>query len=87
MKIIMKDIETIVWFKKGKHPIPIRMRLEDENLGNVVIPIESILFSEMEKYAGNKMILYRCKSIINNRERLFELKFEIDTCNWYLYRI
>ena len=61
--------------------------VEDEDLENVVIPIENILFSEMEKYAGNRMILYRCKSIINNRERLFELKFEIDTWKWYLYRI
>lgn len=87
MKIVMKDIEIIAWFKKDEYPIPLRIRLQDEDLENVVIPIENILFSEMEKYAGNRMILYRCKSIINNRERLFELKFEIDTWKWYLYRI
>lgn len=87
MKIVMKDIETIVWFKKDEYPTPIRIRLQDENLENIVIPVETILFREFEKYAGNNMILYRCKSVINNRERLFELKFEIDTWKWYLYRI
>ncbi len=87
MEIVMKDIETIAWFKNKEYPTPIKIRLYDEDLGNIVIPIEIILFSEMEKYAGNKMILYRCKSIVNNMEKEFELKYEIDTYKWFLYRI
>ena len=87
MEIVMKDVEAIAWFKKDEHPCPIRIRIQDEDQGNIVIFIENILFSEVEKYAGNKMILYRCKSTIDNMERIFELKYEIATCNWFLYRI
>lgn len=87
MEIVMKDVEVIAWFKKGEHPCPIRIRIKDEDKGNVVISIENILFSEVEKYAGNIMILYRCKTTIDNIEKIFELKYEIATCNWFLYRI
>ena len=87
MKVIMKNIETIAWFKNNEHPIPIRLRITDHEMGNIVIPIEHILFSEEERYAGNRMILYRCKSTINNIEKLFELKYEIDTCNWFLFKM
>lgn len=87
MKVLMKDIEVIAWFKKSGHPVPIRFRYYDENEGNIVIKVNKVLFSEEEKLAGKRMILYRCQSVINNIERVFELKFEIDTCKWYLYKI
>jgi hypothetical protein len=53
----------------------------------VVIKVDRILFKEEEKLAGNRMILYRCESIINNMQRTFELKYEISTCKWYLYKM
>lgn len=86
MKVLMKDIEVIAWFKKSGHPTPIRFRLKDKDKGNIVISIDKVIFSEEEKLAGNRMILYRCQSVINNIERIFELKYEIDTCKWYLYK-
>lgn len=87
MKVLMKPIEMIAWFSKDKYPIPLRYRIVDENMENKVIKVDKILFKEEEKIAGNRMILYRCESIIENTQRIFELKYEISTCKWFLFKI
>ncbi|MCF6459604.1 hypothetical protein [Clostridium sp. Cult3] len=87
MKILMKPIEMIAWFTTEKKPIPLRYRLVDENDTYKVIKVDRILFAEEEKIAGNRMILYRCQSIIHNTQKIYELKYEIDTCKWFLFKI
>ena len=87
MKILMKPIEMIVWFSKDSYPIPLRYRIVAEDLSYTVVKIDKILFKEEEKLAGNRMILYRCESVINQIQRIFELKYDISTCKWYLYKM
>lgn len=87
MKVLMKPIEMIAWFSSDKYPIPLRCRVTNEDTSNQVIKIDKILFKEEEKLAGNRMILYRCESIINNTQKIFELKYEISTCKWFLYKM
>lgn len=87
MKILMKPIEMIAWFTTDKNPIPLRYRLIDENNTYKVINVHRIIFAECEKLAGNKMILYKCESKINNTKRIYELKYEVDTCKWFLFKI
>lgn len=82
----MKPIEMIAWFTTNKNPIPLRYRIMDENNTFKVIKVDRILFAEEEKLAGNRMILYRCESKINNLNRIYELKYEIDSCKWFLYK-
>ncbi|HHV46547.1 MAG TPA: hypothetical protein GXX53_06585 [Tissierellia bacterium] len=86
MKILMKPIEMIAWFTTDKKPIPLRYRIMDENNTFKVIKVDRILFAEEEKLAGNRMILYRCESKINNLNRVYELKYEVDSCKWFLYK-
>lgn len=86
MKILMKPIEMIAWFTTNKKPIPLRYRIMDENNTFRVIKVDRVLFAEEEKLAGNRMILYRCESKINNLNRIYELKYEIDSCKWFLYK-
>ncbi len=87
MKVLMKPIEMIAWFNSEGYPTPLRYRLMDENMSNKVIKVNKILFKEEEKFAGNRMILYRCESIINNTQKIFELKYEISTCKWFLFKM
>jgi len=86
MKVLMKPIEMIAWFTKDDYPIPLRYRLTEDNK-NIVIKINKILFNEEEKLAGNRMVLYRCESIINDVQRIYELKYEISSCKWYLFKM
>lgn len=82
MKVLMKPIEMIAWFTQEGVPKPIRYRLD----GNV-IKVEKVTSKSEEKLAGNRMIVYRCQSVINGELRLFELKYELQTGKWYLFRM
>lgn len=53
----------------------------------IVVSVDKIIFREEEKLAGNRMILYRCQSVINNREMVYELKYDIGTLKWYIFKI
>jgi hypothetical protein len=87
MKVLMKPIEMIAWFSKDNYPIPLRYRITSEDESEIVIKVDKILFREEEKLAGNRMYVYRCESVINQVQRIFELKYEISTCKWYLYKM
>lgn len=87
MKILMKPIEMIAWFTTKEKPIPLRYRIIDENNIYKVIKVDKVLFAEEEKLAGNRMILYRCQSTINNTQKIYELKYEISTYKWFLFKI
>ena len=87
MKILMKPIEMIAWFNKDEYPVPLRYRITAEDLSDTVIKVDKILFKQEEKLAGNRMILYRCESLINDVQRIFELKYELSTCKWYLFKM
>ena len=87
MKILMKSIEMIAWFNKDPYPIPLRYRITAEDMSHIVIKVDKILFRQEEKLAGNRMILYRCESVINDEQKIFELKYELSTCKWYLFKM
>lgn len=82
MIVLMKPIEMIAWFTKDGVPNPIRYKLDE-----TVIKVEQVTSMSEEKLAGNRMLIYRCQSEINGKLKPFELKFELQTCRWYLFRI
>jgi len=82
MKIVMKPIEMIAWFSKDGIATPVRYKLEGK-----VIKVEQVTSRSEEKLAGNRMIIYRCQSEINGELRPFELKYELRTCKWYLFKL
>ena len=83
MKLLNERIEVIAGFsKEDKPPMPIKIRY-----GEHIIDIQQIIFTELDKRCGNLMFLYRCQSNINGCLRPFELKYEIDTYTWYLYKM
>jgi len=82
MKVVMKPIDMIAWFTKDGVLTPVRYKIEDN-----VIKVDQVTSKSEEKLAGNRMIIYRCQSEINGVLRLFELKYELQTCKWFLYKI
>lgn len=85
MKVLMKPIEMIAWFTQEGIPNPIRYKLS-EDASNVVIKVDKVITRSEEKIAGNRMLIFRCQSEINGLIKLFELKYELNTCKWYLYK-
>jgi hypothetical protein len=78
----MKPIEMIAWFTKNGVPTPIRLRLEDN-----VIRVGRVISRSEEKLAGNRMLIYSCQSEIGGELRSFELKYELQTCRWFLFKM
>ncbi|WP_348982963.1 hypothetical protein [Desulfosporosinus sp. FKA] len=82
MKVIMAPIEMIAWFDIPGTPRPIRFRHD----GNVV-KVELIKRISEEKIAGNRMKVYECQSEVHGLMKHFQLKYEVNTCKWFLYKI
>ena len=87
MKILALPIEMVSYTdnKGSVRPIRFRMQVEDEPMQ--VVKIDKIIVKETEKLAGNIMIVFKCQSLIDNVIKLFELRNEISTCKWILYKI
>lgn len=85
MKVVAKPIEVIAWFGKDGKINPIKFRIEQEEIK--VIKIEKVLKREKEKLAGRYMEKFLCSSVVDGAEKLFELKFDILSSQWILFKI
>lgn len=86
MKVVAKKIEMIAYFDKDGKVKPLRFRLEEDD-ANTVVKINKIITIEMEKYCGNKMLVYTCSAVINGVEKIFEIKYDIEGHRWILFKI
>lgn len=87
MKTIMRPVEALVWAETDGTLRPLRFRLESEDGERMVVRVEQILSRAEERRAGNPMVVYGCQGQVGGQIRRFELKYEIRTCKWYLYKI
>lgn len=87
MKVSDHPIEMISYTDIKGNIKPLRFRLQIENEPLKVIKIDKIIFKQLEKFAGNPMILYRCQSTDGDMEKVFEIKYELNTCKWILYKM
>jgi hypothetical protein len=87
MKIVAQPIEVVSYTdNKGSiRPIRFRMQVDDEPMQ--VIKVDKVIVKDTEKFAGNIMLVYKCQSLIDNDMKQFEIKYEISTCKWMLYKI
>lgn len=86
MKVYMKPIKMISVTEENGILTPIKFQMKDENKELITVKIDNICLREEEKLAGNKMLIYRCQSEINGSIKVYELKYEVPSCKWYLYK-
>lgn len=77
----------ISWTNESGIVVLIKFKIKDENEKVTVIKVDRVLFSEKEKLAGNIMYLYSCQSIFDNTEKKYELKYDIISCKWMLWKM
>jgi len=87
LKVVVKPIEMISYTNREGVPRPVKFRVESEDKTFLTIKVDKVIQTELEKYAGNRMYKFRCQSIISGTEKIYEIKYEIDTCKWILYKI
>ncbi len=66
---------------------PIKFRIDFEDKEKLTIKVGTVVHTELEKLAGNKMYKYRCQSVINGIEKVYEIKYDIESCKWMLFKI
>ena len=85
MKAVSKSIDVIAFFEKDGGVKPLRFRIsEDEE--EKVIKINRVVNREIEKLAGNVMEKFVCIASVNGVERIFEIKYELLTKKWILFK-
>lgn len=87
MKVVAKPVDMVAWFDSRGEANPVRFRIESQDSTFIIVKIDRIVFKYMEKLAGNIMLVYRCQSMIDGCERVYEIKYEITKMKWILYKI
>ena len=82
MKILSTPIEVLAHFETDGTPHPLRLKLNGET-----VKIEQVVSVTEEKLAGNRMLCFKCQSEIGGRLKPFEIKFELCTCKWFLWKM
>ena len=86
LKVVAKPIEVVAWFDKIGNVHPVRFRIvQDEETTTVII--DKIINQIETKLAGIYMLVFTCQSLINDKEKLYEIKYEISTHRWILFKI
>jgi RNA-binding protein YhbY len=87
MKVIAKPIEILVWLGNDGVPHPVKFKITNKDETESTIKINRVLKTNEERLAGNRMIIYDCMGVVGEKEREFEIKFELSTCKWILFKI
>jgi hypothetical protein len=82
MKVLMKPIEMVTWTDPQGKVKPIRFRIDGE-----VVKVAKVCHMTEETWAKQRTFIYQCQSEINGQLRTYELKFDLQTCKWYLYKM
>jgi len=86
MRTIAKEIEMICLFN-AKGVTPIRFKYKEYDSSYKVIKVDKVISKNMEKLCGNFAWIFDCQSVIDEVERLYQLKFIISECKWILFKI
>lgn len=86
VKRLMKEIEVIAVFDEEGGITPLKFKLKSPG-GDHVIKIDKIVYRNMERLAGNNMMLFDCLSADEGKKRQLQLKYELKTCKWFLYKM
>lgn len=94
MKIVAEPVDMIAKFASGdkkrgasEKPLPCKFRYTD--LAGIAreIHVDRIISSDLEVSGGVRAYIYRCQSVVENMEKIYELKYIIGDCRWELYKI
>ncbi|MBP1925187.1 hypothetical protein J2Z76_001044 [Sedimentibacter acidaminivorans] len=78
MKILNQPIKVMAIFYPDGKIQPVKFRLDEK-----AVIVEKIIKSYEEKIVGNKRVVFVC---IHNGKDIYELKYEIDSKTWFLFK-
>lgn len=86
MKLVNQEIDMISWTSKEGIVTPVRFRIQEKD-ESIVIKVGRILHMEQISFGGTPTLQYRCSSMINGIEKVFELSCNCGNQKWLLTKI
>ncbi len=95
MRIVAEPVDMIARFssadgiERGKEipPVPCKFRYTDIAGIPREIRVDRVISSELAVSGGVRSYIYRCQSLTEDIEKVYELKYIIGECRWELYKI
>jgi hypothetical protein len=66
---------------------PLKFKILGKNGDTQIYEILRVIKADLEKLAGNKMMKFECEIRLNEKPKLCEIKYELDTCKWILFKM
>lgn len=87
MRTLAKPIQMVNWIdeKGGIHPLRFRIKGEDDTL--IVVRITQTHTCQKEMISGNITYTFRCSVLINDQDKLCEIRFYPEKPQWILFKI
>ena len=83
---VMKKVEVIASCDTCGRFRPLRVRFEGADSQLHRLSIQQVISAREVTYVGIEAIVYLCRSYEENRERIFELRYNIRSHDWQLLR-
>ena len=78
----------IVHFSIEGVPTPLRFRMQHEDESLMVIQIKRIIHQEkLKDIIRNMFYIFNCESIIDDVLRNYEIKYDLMSCKWMLWKM
>lgn len=87
MKVLMKSVDMICLSSSEGEIRPLKFRIQESSGESRIVKIDRIISKKEEKLAGNRMLVFTVQSVMDGTERIYEMKYEIQTSRWYLYKL
>lgn len=87
MKIIAMPIEVIAWFGSNGDLRPLRFKYIDKKEEKSIVVVSSIIDVETTCRAGQEAIVFTCESVVNDLQRVYQLRYTLSNHTWVLYKI
>jgi hypothetical protein len=87
MRTFARPIEIITITDSYGNTSPLRFKTKDRIEEDIIIKVDKVEAKEVEKLAGDIVLLYKCRGFVNDKNREFELKYELVSCKWMLWRM
>lgn len=87
MEVLLKPIEVVASFSPDGRISPIRFRVITDETGYETIYVNNISRRRRERTGKTFIDIYTCTGQVLGKEKMFELKYEITSGEWSLYRM
>ena len=87
MKSVHTAVDMVAVFRPGEPPEPVKFRYITYDRKVYTIKVGKVVDLQREFVGQVKNYIYQCKSLIDRRERKYELKYDAADSTWLLVRI